>query len=192
MWWSSLLLSLALSGSPVSPPAPAPVYEEDAAAANEALQYLNSLRAQPQQVTNLGIPLCQPQPLPSLRPHPVLMEVARQKALDMVRRNYFAHQTPEGIGINCMLHENGYLLPMLWRDECHENNFESLAAGLPTGKSAVQALIVDAGVPSAYHRKHLLGLTDFYRGCTDVGICFVRASNTTFKTYCVIIVARQE
>ncbi|MBX3101084.1 MAG: CAP domain-containing protein [Bacteroidetes bacterium] len=193
----SLFLALIGDLTPTQPPAPAEKvavsFHLDNMAAFDALAYLNEIREHPHSYVNeLGVELQGvPVYLSRLRVNPVLMQVAEQKALDMAQRDYFAHVDPDGVGINLRMHEAGYALPEPWRDEPHENNFESLAAGLPDGRQTIRALIVDDGVPGLQHRKHLLGLTRFYAGCTDVGIAFVRARGTVFRTYCCIIIARQ-
>jgi uncharacterized protein YkwD len=200
--WILALYGCLATPAPTDPPlladatsaGAAASFRLDEIAAFDALAYLNAIREAPHlYAPELGVDLHGvPVYLSRLRVNSVLMRVAEQKALDMARRDYFAHVTPEGRGINVQLHEAGYPLPERWRDEPHENNFESLAAGLPSGRQAIRALIVDEGVPGLQHRKHLLGLTRFYAGCTDVGIAFVRARGTVFKSYCVIIIARQQ
>ena len=37
---------------------------------------------------------------------------------------------------------------------------------------------------------HLLGMTEFYAGCKDIGIGFAQSPNSKYKTYVSIIIAR--
>jgi len=112
--------------------------------------------------------------------------------LDMANRDYFGHVTPEGLGINIQIHEAGYRLPSDWFKDKKQNFFESISAGRDTGALAIRDLIVDKDVPELGHRKHLLGMTDFFAKCTDIGIGFARKPNSRYRTYMSIIVARKK
>jgi hypothetical protein len=70
--------------------------------------------------------------------------------------------------------------------------FESNGGGFKTGIEAIQGLIVQKDMPDGTTRKHLLGMTDFYAGCKDIGIGFARPPKSKFRTYICIIIARQE
>src|SRR5688572_25772004 len=45
-----------------------------------------------------------------LRWNDTLARVAESKALDMAKRNYFNHVSPDGLGINYLVHQSGYSL----------------------------------------------------------------------------------
>src|SRR4051812_17752181 len=43
--------------------------------------------------------------------NPILARVARERAWDMARRNYFSHVNPDGLGANTLVERAGYVLP---------------------------------------------------------------------------------
>jgi len=47
-------------------------------------------------------------------------------------------------------------------------------------------------LPAALHRKQLLGITDFYSECTDIGIGFARNPKSKYRTYMSIVIARKK
>jgi uncharacterized protein YkwD len=114
------------------------------------------------------------------------------KAEDMARRGYFDHVDPDGRGINILLHQAGYTLEAKWIEKPSENYFESLGVNYPDARKSVFELIKDAGVNPPFHRYHLLGHEDFYKTCTDGAIAFVRAQGAPYKTYMVVIIAKQK
>ena len=63
---------------------------------------------------------------------------------------------------------------------------------LPKGVEVIQDLILDKDVPEAAHRKHLLGMTDFYAKCTDIGIGFARNPKSKYRSYVSITIARNK
>ncbi len=71
---------------------------------------------------------------------------------------------------NKMARDAGYDLPDFFPD--NQNYIESLAAGNAYGHpaDAIELLIVDAGVPSLGHRKHLLGIDEGDFGANEIGI----------------------
>jgi uncharacterized protein YkwD len=117
----------------------------------------------------------------------ILVRVAEAKALDMARRNYLDHVTPEGLGINILMSQAGYVLPVAWINPPRQNFFESIAGGTPTddGISVIQRLLADPP-----HRTHLLGLDPFHAGCRDCGIGFARTSTSTYAAYISVIIAK--
>ncbi len=120
-----------------------------------------------------------------------LARVAEEKALDMAKRNYFAHVNPEGYGMNYFINKAGYKLEKECLNEKKTNSFESLAGGYDDGTLAVKALIIDEGVPSMGHRDHLLGIGQFHKNRTDIGIGFVRIrSGAEYITYMSVIIAK--
>src|SRR4051794_22863463 len=77
--------------------------------AKQAFQYLNRVRADPPTFgKEIGADLKDVEPQPKLAWNDALAKAAEEKALDMATRNYFGHVTPEGVGINRMMHEAGY------------------------------------------------------------------------------------
>lgn len=127
-----------------------------------------------------------------------LSKAAEKKALDMANRNYFSHTTPEGKGINILIHEAGYSLPKEYIKKKNANYFESIVAGAKNGEDAVFLLIADENTPSLGHRKHLLGIdngTPFNSELTDIGIGYVRCFNENkckYETYVSVIIAMKK
>jgi uncharacterized protein YkwD len=161
--------------------------------ARKAFEYLNQVRKAPAKFgKEIGLDLDDVKARPALKWNDILAKVAEEKALDMANREYFSHVTPEGLGINIQIHEAGYTLPKDWVKEKDQNFFESISAGYPTGVKAIQNLILDRDLPAALHRKQLLGMTDFYAGCTDIGIGFARRPGSKFGTYMSIVIARKK
>ncbi len=161
--------------------------------ARKAFDYLNQVRKAPAKFSKeIGVDLSDIKPRAALKWNDVLTKVAEEKALDMANRGYFSHETPEGLAINRQIHEAGYRLPKDWVKDKKQNFFESISAGKNTGVEAIRQLLVDQDVPEAPHRRHLLGVTDFYAQCTDIGIGFARQPQSKYRTYMSIIIARKK
>jgi uncharacterized protein YkwD len=161
--------------------------------ARKAFEYLNRIRKEPAKFSKeIGVDLSDVRARPALKWNDILAKVAEEKALDMANRDYFGHVTPEGLGINIQIHEAGYSLPKDWLKEKDQNFFESISAGTNTGEETIRNLIVDKDLPAALHRKQLLGITDFYSECTDIGIGFARNPKSKYRTYMSIVIARKK
>jgi uncharacterized protein YkwD len=119
-----------------------------------------------------------------------LARVAEAKALDMAKRNYFEHVSPEGIGINYLVQQSGYKLNADWLKDKKENFFESLGSGYDSGAEAIKSLIIDAEEPSKGHRDHLLGIGEWDASLVDIGIGFVRNDGGASSSYTCIIIAK--
>lgn len=156
-----------------------------------AIQYLNRIRQNPKAYADsTGTPsLKYAKPKVILNIDSVLMRVAYQKAYDMAEKNYFDHVSKEGLGINHMIHAAGYTLEERWLGKKTFNSFESIAAGYPTGIENINTLILDKGENPPGHRQHLLGMTDFWDKCVDVGAALVYNPKSKYKYYFVIIIA---
>jgi uncharacterized protein YkwD len=193
-WFLALLIGVNLS-----PAAQSSGDDENVKAALDrdeartAIDYLNKVRKEPAKFSKeLGIDLNNVMARAELSRNNTLVKVAEEKALDMANRDYFDHLTPEGLGINTQIHEAGYKLPSAWIKDKKQNFFESISAGQKTGIEAIRSLLVDRGDPESLHRKHLLGMTDFYAECTDIGIGFARHATSKYRTYMSIIIARRK
>jgi uncharacterized protein YkwD len=161
--------------------------------ARKAFDYLNKIRKEPAKFSKeIGIDLSDVKPRPALKWNNILAKVAEEKAQDMANRDYFGHVTPEGLGINLQIHEAGYQLPKEWIKNNDQNFFESISAGTDNGEEAIRNLIVDKDLPAALHRKQLLGITEFYAACTDIGIGFARHPKSKYRTYLSIVIARRK
>lgn len=168
----------------------------DREAARQAAAYLNEVRADPPSYSaEIGVDLSGVAARQALNWNETLAKVAEEKALDMAVRDYFAHVDPDGDGINILIHRAGYALEPQWYADQKSNYFESIAAGYygmreATGPDLIRNLIVDEGVPSLGHRKHLLGIDDWNASLVDYGIGFARKSDTEYKNYMCVIIAK--
>jgi uncharacterized protein YkwD len=159
--------------------------------ARAAYEYLNRIRQEPDAYSDdIGVDLSYVEPRHRLVWNDTLAAVAEAKALDMAKRDYFDHQTPEGYGINIQMHRAGYRLPKAWIEEKSSNFFESLGAGYQDATGLINGLIVDEGTPGLEHRRHLLGIDEFWSDCRDIGIGFAENPTSTFKTYASIVIAK--
>lgn len=156
-----------------------------------AIHYLNRIRQNPKAYADSTetSSLKYAKPKPVLNIDSVLMRVAYQKAYDMAEKNYFDHVSKEGLGINHMIHAAGYTLEERWLGKKTFNSFESIAAGYTTGIDNINTLILDKGENPPGHRQHLLGMTDFWDKCVDVGAALVHNPKSKYKYYFVIIIA---
>ena len=142
-----------------------------------AFDYLSKIRQNPAEYADaLKVPsLKSLEPRPQLTWNSAVAKVAQRKAEDMLKRNYFSHVDPDGNGINIKLKEAGYEMPDSWTNSRELNYFESICYGMnsiKTYKEAVDMLIYDGGEDdkNAGHRTHLLGITDFKKNLTDIGV----------------------
>jgi uncharacterized protein YkwD len=160
--------------------------------AKKAFEFLNAVRRDPPSFSkDIGADLKEARATTALKWNATLAKVAEEKALDMAKRDYFSHENSEGLGINFLIHKAGYKLPDYMLKDKKANSFESIAVGITSGKDVVRTLIVDKGVDSRAHRKHLLGMDDFHSKHKDAGIGFVRNPKGKYKIYICIIIAHQ-
>lgn len=169
--------------------------------AKSAYEYLNLVRSNPSNYsTECNYDISNIEARPALKYDVTLQKVAREKALDMARRNFFSHQNPEGKGVDHLIVAYGYSLDkenyVVDETTC---NYESLQmAGTTAGSSglngieAIRQLIKDGDMPDGGHRFHLLGVGD-RKTLDECGIGFVRAKEgTMFKDYCCVIIAKRK
>ena len=120
-----------------------------------------------------------------------LAMVAEQKAKDMADRDYYGHVDQGGFGINYQIDKSGYKIDPDWIKNKEDNYFESIVAEVDNGEDAVKRMIIDEGIPSKGHRKHLLGNGDWFSSLVDIGIGFARRdSGSTYKNYVSVIIAK--
>jgi len=178
----SIFFSLAFSGTE-------PVLDKEEA--KQAYIYLNQIRAAPQRFTKEYPFLTDHKRMSSLTWNDTLARVAERKALDMATRNYFAHVDPEGFGINYYINKEGYKLDTNWLRNPRANFFESCNEGGLSGREAISMLLIDNGVPTLGHRKHLLGIDSWSATLYDVGIGFARAGEgNLYKAYTCVLIAK--
>lgn len=121
-----------------------------------------------------------------------LARVAEAKAYDMAKRNYFDHVDPDGYGLNYFIQKSGYRLDPAWTKNKKDNYFESIAAESEDGEDAISILIIDKGVASLGHRKHLLGIGKWNASFYDIGIGYVTtdSDDSDFSSYVSIVIAK--
>lgn len=171
-----------------------PDIDTSRAALLSALEYLNSVRAAPPSYSDdLNVDLDNVSPRPPLVWNDTLATVAKNKAADMASRNYFAHTDPDGNGMNIKIHEGGYTLSEAFLKTKADNYFESLSAGEGNTVNVIKTLIVDKGTNPPAHRDHLLGISQFWSNCYDIGIGFVPGtSGSKYRSYCCILIAKHD
>tara|TARA_R110002049_G_scaffold72490_7_gene187488 strand:- start:36053 stop:37507 length:1455 start_codon:yes stop_codon:yes gene_type:complete len=121
-----------------------------------------------------------------------LIDSAGAKSTDMVFNNYFGHEGQDGLMANKLARDNGYPLPANLLDS--DNNIESIAAGTDytTPYEPLNALIIDQGLPTPFHRQQLFGMTEFWADNREIGIGFNNAESTNFNYYWTIHTANRE
>ena len=156
-----------------------------------AFDYINKIRQNPSAYSSeLGVDLSYVEERPALNWNENLAKAAQAKAEDMAANNYFSHTDLQGYGMNIKINEAGYTLESSWYSDVSANYFENISAGIGTGLGVVKQLVVDAGTNPPGHRNSLLGIGDFYSGNVDIGIGVGYNSNSTYKYYWSILVAR--
>lgn len=163
--------------------------------AKAAYALLNKVRTQPKAFAKELPFLAQGiKPMHQLKWNDTLARVAEAKALDMATNNYFAHVDAKGYGMNYYINKAGYTLPAAWLKNPTANHFESCNAGGLSGEEAIRMLLIDEGVPTLGHRKHLLGLDAHSASLVDIGIGYARSNSTaaTYRTYTCVIIAKHQ
>jgi len=166
----------------------------------KAFEYLNTFRQNPkEEAKKIELRLKKIKPAQTLKWNETLARIAKERAMDMAENNYFRHRDKKGKAINYKLKKGGYTIYKLYTKDKGFNSFESISAGMSTGIESIKSLIIDEGVKSKGHRKHLLGIdikNSFPQNSTlyDCGIAFVDASNTKakYQSYVVVIIAKHE
>lgn len=158
-----------------------------------AFEYLNAVRQNPSAYSKeIGVDLSGVSEIHALKWNDILAKVAQERAEDMVSRNYFGHTDPDGYGTNIKINNAGYTLDESWYSDKSMNYFESLAVGYAEGKATVIQLINDGGASdsNAGHRRHLLGMDDFWGDCYDIGIG--KAKGGYYGTYWCFLIAKHQ
>ena len=166
----------------------------DKAEATKAFELLNKIRTDPNAyLPAMGIHNYSGMTNKKLVWNETLAKAAEAKAMDMAKRNYFSHVSPEGYGMNYLISKEGDSLNPEWLEHHSDNFFESIQAGAPDGEAAIKDLILDEGVPELGHRKHLLGMGEWNCTLVDVGIgTVVTAAGSEFRTYTSVIIAKHK
>jgi uncharacterized protein YkwD len=131
----------------------------------EFLERLNDARANPAAYgASIGVNLAGVAPSQPLAYNVLLQQSAHDHSQDMSSRNYFSHNTPEGLDPGARISATGFAWTS-WG--------ESIAAGYATPEQALAALITDAGVPTLDHRRQLLAIDPIYQTQNQVGVGIV-------------------
>jgi uncharacterized protein YkwD len=136
---------------------------------------LNQIRANPKPYGELiSVDLSQVAPAPPLTINLALSAAALAHSQDMAARNYFAHNTPEGVTPQQRIASAGYTA---------QASGEALAAGTVSysAGSTIAQLIVDAGDPiNLGHRKLLLGIGALEHSLREIGAGFVTGAPSPY------------
>ena len=160
-----------------------------------AFNKLNAVRANPSAYSSeMGVDLSGIEASDALVWDACLAKAAQQKAEDMANKNYFSHVDLDGYGMNYRIYKAGYALPEAWYSTKSLNYFENIAAGYSTGEATIKQLIYDSGadLDAAGHRQSLLSTTDFRSNCNDIGIGHAYNSNSDYRHYWVIVIAKHD
>lgn len=156
---------------------------------------LNLARHDPaayQREAGLAVDLSGIEPRPPLAVNDLLMRSASARSEEMAQLDYFGHQSPvTGDWPNKVARDQGYDLPSGWAAD--KNFIESIAAGDWYDRATVplDALIVDQGLPTACHRRHLLGVDGLYAENREVGVGYATNLAATYRRYWAVHLARQ-
>jgi hypothetical protein len=152
------------------------------------LERLNDACANPAAYgASIGLDLSGVRPSQPLAFNTQLIAAARGHSQDMAVRGYFAHNTPEGITPEQRMRAAGFKGVSFAEsiDFAEMPTFTFTFPSIPgvvfpptppatrqmwTPENALEDLIVDFGVPSLGHRKHLLAIDPGFRNHAQVGI----------------------
>jgi uncharacterized protein YkwD len=105
---------------------------------------------------------------PSLRESSLLNQAALNHSIDMAKRNYFDHNSPDGETPWDRMHAVGYQFA---------SAAENIAAGYKTAESVIDAFFNETP-PNDGHRKNILNCS-----LQEVGIGYYYQSGTKYGTY---------
>jgi len=116
--------------------------------------------------------------------NPSLVEAAEYRANHMADNDYFNHTDPlTGETPNEVVTRFGFDMHSSYPSQ--GNNGESISAGRKTIRESYESLL-----DSPPHRKHLLGLSNFFCQQREIGVGFAHNENSTFKYYFVVLIYR--
>lgn len=142
---------------------------------------------------SLSVDLSSVEARPPLAVNDLLFNSAEFHAAEMATCDYFGHQSEvTGDWPNEMVRQAGYAIPTSWSDDA--NYVESLAAGTfwNTAIEVLNALVVDAGVESLGHRKHLLSMTTFQANDREIGVGWEQSGSSTYTNYWAVHITRHD
>ncbi len=120
-----------------------------------------------------------------------LVESAHFHAQEMAAHDYFDHQSRiTGDWPNKLARNQGYRLPLRFLDD--SNQIESLAGGQSDAKATIDQLVIDEGIESLGHRKHLLGIDRENAANREIGVGYANSTETTYRHYWAIHSTRND
>lgn len=153
--------------APAAPAAPAGTLIELTAATSCSIPALREAVLQRVNAARADGSVCGMQTLPPaavLQWNDILFSAAARHSLDMAARNYFSHDTPEGISFSQRLTTEGYA----WRAAG-----ENIAAGQTSVNSVMSAWLASEG-----HCRNIMN-----PGFAEVAVACVSQPGTAFVTY---------
>lgn len=153
--------------SPGAPAAPAGTLIELSAATSCSIPALREAVLQRVNAARVDGAVCGTQALPpaaALQWNDILFSAAARHSLDMAARNYFSHDTPEGVSFSQRLTAEGYL----WRAAG-----ENIAAGQTSVSQVMAGWLASEG-----HCRNIMN-----PGFSEVAVACVNQPGTTFGTY---------
>ena len=152
---------------------------------------LNWVRQDParyQKLFKIPVDLSKVEPRQPLAINYSLMQSAKFRASEMAENNYFGHQSSvTRKWPNEIARSFGYELPKNFGDKT--NAIESIDAGtwVRNSSDSLARLIIDKGFEkNPGHRHHLLGVTDFYSKCNEIGVGYARNKRSSLGHYWTI------
>ena len=95
----------------------------------------------------------------------------------MLKRRYFGHVDPDGVGPDRHAQESGYALAGGISRQKSANTIESISLQAFKADGFLAQLVTDPNSPSKGHRMHLLGVGGFYAQARDIGVGLTRSGN---------------
>lgn len=118
-----------------------------------------------------------------LRYSPLLTQIAREHAADMIARDYVESLSPDGVSANYRARNAGYRLPSFYSQDPDANSIETIMAGYTSAEEVWRALVSG---PS----DHVLGIGSFFHEQTEYGVGYAYNRESDFQRYWVIVIAK--
>lgn len=146
------------------------------------LERLNDIRENPANYgQSIGLDLSYVSASEPLAFDPLLISAARAHSQDMNDAAFFGHFSSAGKDLGTRLRDVGY---------SYASYAESIAAGYANPDVALRALIIDAGIPSLGHRRHLLAIDSIFKDMNSVGVGIVENGSGPYINYFTIDTAK--
>ncbi len=150
------------------------------------LELLDDARFDPSAYgVSLGVDLSSVAPSQPLATSTLLVQSARLHSQDMIAQNYFAHNSPQGVGPGARIAATGFSATG-WAESIETNTNPSTSGGAFSASYgawdagySLGDLIVDQGVPSLGHRVMLLDIGGLDHAMQQVGIGIATQDSTS-------------